>query len=1071
MQGAQNDPWIEELGLHLSQPPVYFRGIDDLNAVRHSVPQAHAIRRAFEELELDGVLCIADAPAAYFKFLETSDPTIIRELHRRAWNQGLAPVLVVVTPHDVLVFSGVITPAKTDDELSSDGRLIQTLNRVVAALEVRRFVLGLETGEYFRIHARSFDRERRVDRQLLVNLGEARRALSAIAPNGDRRIPDALLCRVVFTCYLTDCGIVDKKYFDNIGAQATRNVRELLEGKNARKLLYALFEQLQEDFNGDLFDADLKEEAKQIDERHIAVLRQLLRGDRLSSGQQALGFWAYDFSIIPIETISAIYEGFLRAESSEAQRRTGAYYTPRFLAEVVIDTALDGLDRWGERRFLDPACGSGIFLVGLFHRLAEEWRRRNPDASYEEHVEALIKILREQIVGIDFNGTACRIAAFSLYIALLDELSPPTIRKLQARKRWLPRLVFSLSELGVPGAGRTVLNADFAEAEKAVPYDGFDVVIGNPPWVSRSKQHEGRSSDQEKTESPLLRWCAEHELPIPQHQLAMAFVWKAGRHVRPNGRVCFLLPHSMLFNHDPKALAIQKAWLRRHPPDRVINLADLRFLLFEGPIKPALIVRYRGGSDLEAAEDESEDVEYYAPKVDYGVLRAEFLVLAPEDRSSINLRHVLLALEQRDSPSVWKERSWGSPRDWKFLARLNALPPLEENVDQPRRRRECPPADWKRWIAGQGFQPLGEKDDPRKGKAPWPPGTRFLQADDPNIALLLRPEDCSRDANSFGRLRRRPGDEIFKKPHVIVSKGLRVAYADFDMVFRHAVQAIHGPPEDEDLLIFLAVYLRSPLAHYYFFHTATNLGAERPEVHLAELLKAPFPFPATRPSPRDARALVRDVAKRVKKALRELPPVFGRSELVDGLQDELLPNVEAYFEVDNTERALIEDTIEIASKSATPRRSWAESVPALRPASEDDVQVYLRTVCDDLNRWSSGGPRFAARSLMSREAGLGVVAVTRDGKAATSVLRPQSQELDYVLGRMREHLAARRGSIHLVRGAKVFVGSTLYVLKPLTKRFWTKTAALNDADEIFAAVLSAPMEVAGPNLGLAVTQG
>src|SRR5258708_13435296 len=85
-----------------------------------------------------------------------------------------------------------------------------------------------------------------------------------------------------------------------------------------------------------------------------------------------LGFWAYDFRFIPVEIISAIYEEFMKDADLKRKRSEGAYYTPRHLAETTLHVALEGqytnVLRW---HVLDPACGSGIFLVAMFNLLAD----------------------------------------------------------------------------------------------------------------------------------------------------------------------------------------------------------------------------------------------------------------------------------------------------------------------------------------------------------------------------------------------------------------------------------------------------------------------------------------------------------------------------------------------------------------------------------------------------------------------------------------------------------------------------------------------------------------------------
>jgi len=125
--------------------------------------------------------------------------------------------------------------------------------------------------------------------------------------------------------------------------------------------------------------------------------------------------------MIPVETISAIYEDFLSTEDPEKQRGKGAFYTPRFLAEMVVDTAVRDNATLFNGTFLDPACGSGIFLVILFNRLANRWILSQAGrVTYTAKAKALRNILANQIRGVDVEETACRIACFSLYLAYLD---------------------------------------------------------------------------------------------------------------------------------------------------------------------------------------------------------------------------------------------------------------------------------------------------------------------------------------------------------------------------------------------------------------------------------------------------------------------------------------------------------------------------------------------------------------------------------------------------------------------------------------------------------------------------
>lgn len=1034
---SDEQSWRHDFGLDARGAPDYFRSAAELDAAPMSVPQAHAIRRAFVELELDGVLCVANAPTAYFKWMEDVRTSKVKELQRRAWNQGLAPVLIIISRTEVHIYSSLALPAREDADLNKDGRWIETLDRATQLLALKELVTGIESGEFFRIHAASFDPERRVDRRLLANLGDARRRLALLADEHNDRVADALLCRTVFICYLVDRGIIDTDYFAKIGARDARSLSDVLKlaATKARTLLYRLFEQLRKDFNGDLFGADLDDEQQLVGDQHVEVLQNFLSGEDLISGQLALGFWAYDFSLIPIETVSSIYEAFLKASDADAQRESGAYYTPRFLAEVVLDTALDGLPNWEAGRFLDPSCGSGIFLVGLFHRLAEAWRRRHPQPTYAQHVDALTKILTAQLCGVDRNPTACRVAGFSLYIALLDQLAPPAIRKLQERGRWLPRLVHEPKQ---KNTGTTLYNLDFAVADPGE----FDLVVGNPPWVSRTK-------DANANNSPLLAWCAENNKRVPQKQIAFGFIWKAPTHLRRGGRVCFVLPHGVLFNHDDRALAAQRDWFTEYPPDRIVNLSDLRFLLFSEAIHPALVVRYRSSSSTDCP------VEYFVPKADMGIARAELLTLAPEDRVLVDLHRVLDDLDEGHVPTVWKERMWGTPRDWRFLERLHELPRLGQFVDQPEDREGTVKKEWKRWFLAGGFQPLTENDDPDKGKPSLPAKFRLLEGSSKVIDLLLKPSDCPTYARSLGRLRRRPSDlSVFEAPHVIVTKGLKVAYADFDVAFQDFARAIHGPRQDANVLMFLAAYLRSSIARYHLFHTAAIWGAGRADVRIDELLQVPFMPPESHPDPQLAKSIVSKVAVLMRTLSRELED-FARPHRIAEAHESLRPLVEQYFGVDESERQLLADTEAFAMKSATPSAAAAPYVPTIALSGPSARQGYATMLCQTLNEWSRRSRwRFDAEILAASS--VAVVAVSRNERRTGTqiqVERELTAESEHLIRRLLRLVSEQHGAVTWARGVKVFIEDRLYILKPLAGRFWTRTAALNDADELIQAIL------------------
>ncbi len=1034
MATAQQD-WKKDFGLEGRKPPYFISSADQLDNVASEVPQPHALRRAFEQLRIDGVLCQEHSPVIYFRLVEKIDPAAIIDLHRSFWNQGIAPILVVIAPDEVHIYSGLIPPADTVTDADQAPALVETLSRVQNQL--RSFLLSVESGEYFHVHRRSFDPSKRVDRDLLRNLRATRQHLGDVpAARLESQTLDALLCRLVFTCYLFDRGVIDQTYLEALHIHGAEHLKDILAKEPrtiAKAELYKLFGKLGDDFNGDLFSTDLEAESRQIKVEHLDILDRFFHGADVPSGQQA--FWPYDFGFIPIETISAIYENFLKIAGEEQKKKAGAFYTPRFLAEFVLDVALEGETSLLDKRFLDPACGSGIFLVGLFNRLAEEWKLRNPRARYDRRASGLMNILRNNLYGVDSNRSACQITAFSLYLAFLDQLSPPDIQKLLGKWERLPCLVAVPGETDANPPTGTIRCADFFTEAATLPCKAH-VIVGNPPWGSAQDRN-----------TPAISWCSERSLLLPDRQMATAFIWKAPSHLEDDGKVCFVLPHGTIFNHNDAAIRFQQSLFRTHAVDRVVNLTDYQFFLFEESRAPAIVMRYR----KEKPADSSHRIDYWAPKTDWAVTQAELITIMPQDRSRFTVREVLDDLQSDDAPLIWKERFWATPRDWRLLDRLALMPRLRDVVDYRGR------TTGKRWFFGQGFKP--EPNDERKTnskKRPWSSHHLYLDANNRAFDLFVLGSDCEEIGNRFNWLHRLPRKtSIFEAPHVIVSQSMRVAYSDSDVVFRHALQSFSGPRSDAELLIFLTAYLHSNVARYFLFHTSSNWGVSRAKVHVEELLRLPFPLPDDTHDPKRCQAIVREVAAAVAKAAKAASyDLADRKGIVDRTQNSIGKLIEEYFDIDEIERMLIADTAKIIIPSVRPSRG-RPNVPTIKHSSEAIRNSYVRLLCDRLNGWAKEKYTVHGTTVADSFIGVGMVVLEKIKRGdQPTQLSTADGELLKGIDSLQRTAAKGHGTFELVRGLKVFHKNMLYITKPLGQRFWSNTAALNDADEVAATILA-----------------
>jgi hypothetical protein len=1034
MIAAPTSHWRTEFGIEERRAPSFFGHLADLEGASNGVPQAHVIRRAFEDLGLDGVLCQDNSPIIYFRVVDQLDPDVVAAIHRTFWNQGVAPILVFIGPDEVHVYSGLSQPTLSREPGTNPVGFVEKLNRVAG--ELRAFILAVETGEYFHRHRRVFDPQQRVDRNLLRHLEAARELLDEVpATQLHDHTLDALLCRLVFACYLFDRGVIDRGYLEDAGVNGAGHLRDVL-GRMPRSVakadLYRLFAQLGQDFNGDLFSDDLDHESQQVHDEHIDIVDDFFRGTDPRSRQPS--FWPYEFGIIPIETISAIYEHFLKAAGEQEKKESGAFYTPRFLAELVLDRVVEGVPTLLGKRFLDPACGSGIFLVGIFNRLAEEWDRSHPEADYDAKLKGLTDILKTNLHGIDKNRSACLIAAFSLYLAFLDQLSPPDIQGVLKKVRVLPRLVADTA-----GATGTIRCADLFTDEAAFP-EPFDFVVGNPPWAVA------------KRNSPAFLWCKARKLPFPGRQIAAAFVWKAPEYLTSQGRACFVLPHGLLFNHLPSAIDFQKLWLRSHAIELVLNFADYQRFLFEQAEAPAVVIRYT----REKPADSGHRIDYWSPKTDWAVTQAEIISVLPQDRGRLTVREVLDDLAGDDAPLIWKERYWATSRDSRLLDRLRLYPRLRDLIG---RRGENP---GKRWIIAEGFEPFGEKDTDRSHRHLSLPRTARVEAGTHDLDLFLLPGDCTIPQTLELDLRRGISDTtIFKKPLVLVTEGFsKVAFANFDIAFRHGIRGIHGPASDVDLLAFLAVYLRSDLGRYFLFHTSASWGVSRARVDIDDLMRLPFPLPDEADDPARASEIMCEVGQILARAMKESTDILlGRDDIVNSAQSRAEALVEEYFDLNDLERILVADTTAVIIPSVRPTRSRV-GVPTILQTREFERARYVELLCETLNRWGGTIHQVHGRAVADGDLGVGMVVLekTRRGEEP-GFLNGADKDILSSLHRLQRGAARGRGAVELVRGLMVFEKSLLYITKPLGRRFWTRTAALNDADEIAGTVLMRLAEV------------
>jgi hypothetical protein len=1007
--------WKERFGLASRREPEFYENADAVV----DTPHALAIRTALDELGLSGIFCVQGVPTIAFLNVAQYDAASVVNIHGALWNQGLASLLLVTAGDTLRAYSLARKPQKEWGQEFDQRCLIETLNATANALEIRNLVYGAESGRLWKEHADFFRPKERIDQVLLENLTESHKSLSKSLSSDAAQ---ALLIQTMFIAYLEDRKIITPDYFKAATRKAADSFSSLLAKRDV-KLVKSLFATLRDDFNGDLFVApcsfDSQAKAPAVKEEHLDVLASFRSGREEMAASGQYRFWGYDFRFIPIELVSAVYDRFL-GEREEDRRAQGAYYTPMYLADTVVSQFWELLSPAVKEKghFLDPACGSGVFLVRSFQRLCEHWRVKHQ--AKKIRWDSLVSILR-RIHGWDLNGGAVRVAVFSLYVALLEEVEPPDLRALIKNKKVLPELW-----------GSMLVHRDFFD-DSDLATSAFDVIVGNPPWSSR--RGPDRSS---------VRWCHKHGLPMPGREDAWAFVWKALRLLRPDGLAAFLLPAmGFLHNHADSSLSARSRLIRESRIRRIINFADLRFQLFDGAIRPTALIMY-----APTHEKGSEyQFEYWAPKADLNLQIKRMITLSSADR------FIMTSTSAQSDALAFKRRLWMREPEAKLFSYLSQLPKLGSLIKEYGSLSRTRQSAVGQWVIGMGYQPYNE---PEEGQRPSKYSMSKFVGTLPDLPIdAFRPiaqmVSYLRPAHSK-RVRRKGFEAAFSGARILVPRTtslgrLRASFTETDLTFQDIIQGITIPPADKAKGKLIAALLNSRVAAWYAFHGTASFGSERPEVKQSELLHLPFPSSGDLPEPKRAEAAAEKLIAVIDREVARLNAPLAPDQDGSATLSEIDKWTYEYFCLSGDEVILIEDMIERILPAVQPHQG---SFPDLwKPPTELERQEYAATLVRSVDDWLQDGNHLHA-SLEAKNADIGVLRLALNGSDhGTAYNEEDSVLLGDALSRIMQHIHQPiAGNFQLMPDLRVFIDKSLYLVKPMQRRFWLRSAALSDADSI-----------------------
>lgn len=294
------------------------------------------------------------------------------------------------------------------------------------------------------------------------------------------------LDRLIFIRTMEDRGIEEDRLLATLRqhAERRRNKRPLFDE------LLALFREMDRHYNARLFAEHALDTQGSVNDD--LLLREIIEGLWQAPGRQA----RYDFASIDADVLGAVYEQYLAfrardpageqdSASGKGRRKSmGIYYTPAFVVRHIVQQTLGRrlaapdmtAQRAHQLRILDPACGSGSFLIEAF-RVLDAWLAAHGDAEDRAYPHLRRqRILTRNLYGVDLDPQAVEVARLNLLLRAAWQRGPlPMLHNIRHGNSLI-------DDQAVAGAAAFRWQDEFPQVMED---GGFDVIIGNPPYGAR----------------------------------------------------------------------------------------------------------------------------------------------------------------------------------------------------------------------------------------------------------------------------------------------------------------------------------------------------------------------------------------------------------------------------------------------------------------------------------------------------------------------------------------------------------------------------------------------------------
>lgn len=994
-------------------------------------------------------------PSVFLKKVKTFDIETLQAIadtHRKIWNYKKVLFLYVYSETEIRIYNcsekPLIKTQKNFDyekELQSielgnytfsDKKQLEELNKLFSRIAIDSGIIWtLEEAQFIRD---KINLQRRVDKYLvesLVNTAEQ------LADKGlEINFIHKIILRSLFLLYLEDRGATDEKLY----SQIKKGAKSYFDILNDVEATYQLFERLEEDFNGNVFTL---EKGEKISSEQLQLIKKcFISGNDNTPQVKLFEDWRlFDFSIIQIELLSEIYENFLFKTDPELKRKTGTYYTPPALVEFILNEKLP-INKTVKNynvKVLDPSCGSGIFLVESFKRLVKRYENQHKEKLTD--FDKLQKLLTDNIFGIELHPQAIKVAAFSLYLALVDKLDPKNLW--QKKKHRLPNLINNPNDKSLKAQGKNLFCRDTILQNVEIENIEFNLVIGNPPFGT---------SDLSKS---IRDYCDEYGFA---KEMVLPFLHKATKFA-PNGEIALIFNTKVLTNTGGTYQSFRKWLFNDCYVEKVFNFSILRNAkknfggqLFGDATGPISIVFYQ----KEQPKIPLDKIAYYAPKTFIKSNVIDGLCIDFTD-----LKYLSREECQKSDSKIWKITMWGGMNDWELVQKFDnsTFKTIEIfNIS-------------KKIKSGVGFGLLADKKDKPKYSQTLT-NIKFLDADvitryyTPkelllNVKKAIKTQKAINYYKEFYAVSnieeiesltafRRLGDmEAFTKPHIVIKKGLErnrvcASFIDTPCSFKDGVYGFYTEKQKMHELYLLMCYFNSKLSSYYLFMTISSYGIEREQIMKNEYLSIPINL-----NEKQIKSLA-DSSEYIINKLKSqsfLSNPFDQKRLESYINDNIDKIIYESLGLSNEEIALINDGI---NYNLDLFHKQEKSI-ALYPVQQEQIIDYGKKMCDKLNDFLDGQDLFTNATVynISRFTPLMTIKLSftkkkREVFKTKAFVDDELKEIDKSLWEKKSQ------NIYFRKKLNYKIGDDIYIIRPNQRRFWSQSMALEDASELILEILN-----------------